>query len=417
MTFRHLTSILFASLWTLSGSTAIASSLDFATDQLGKMAKIIGIDATNAPADDADTTIITTYKTLPVRVDINGGTVIHIGYDIFDDALRGGPNDVVFNFLERYALAADMPLKREKSVNAMLAEDQITFEGGDFSRLKRMNTDGYSISVNNLNGRQYRVSWNTPDEQTEYVVSFPISYDLLHGTGMVENERRLLDGLTSHINKPDNSVSVTRHQLLPTWNINYYILPGNSYYTDALTSNKYYQFVISDTISAGKTADLIESVKEAVKSASQAEKTGDNKPNLTKPAKKSGFELIYNPSIYPIESIANMLTTGKIDNDFILDIKHIGYDFNYQNISVPLNQAIDYFIKKNCEVFFGVSQQKDDIYTCVVIFRNIPEGYCHSMRVTINRNDLESCTGRFPARLTSYIPISKISNLFGEKQR
>jgi len=413
MTFRHLTSILLASLWTLSGSTAIASSFDFATDQLGKMAKIIGIDASNAPADDADTTIITTYRTLPVRVDINGGTVSHIGYDIFDDALRGGPNDVVFNFLERYALAADMPLKREKSVNAMLAEDQITFEGGDFSRLKKMNTDGYSISVNNLNGRQYRVCWNTPDEQTEYAVSFPVSYDLLHGTGMVENERRLLDGLTSHINKPDNSASVTRPQLLATWKLNYYILPGNSYYTDALTTNKYYQFVISDTISAGKTADLIESVKQAVKSASRSEETGGNK----QPPKQSGFELIYNPSIYPIESIANMLTTGKIDNDFILDIKHIGYDFNYQNISVPLNQAIDYFIKKNCEVFFGVSQQKGDTYTCIVIFRNIPEGYCHSMRVTIDSNDLESRTGRFPARLTSYIPISKISNLFGENQR
>ncbi len=415
MTFRHLTSILFASLWTLSGSTAIASSLDFATDQLGMMAKIIGIDASNAPADDADTTIITTYKTLPVRVDINDGAVSHIGYRIFDDALRGGPNDVVFNFLERYALAADMPLKREKPVNAMLAEDQITFEGGDFSRLKRMNTDGYSISVNNLNGRQYRVSWNTPDEQTEYAVSFPISYDLLHGTGMVENERRLLNGLTSHINKPDNSVSVTRPQLLPTWNINYYILPGNSYYTDALTTNKYYRFVISDTISAGKTADLIESVKKAAES--QQDKADHEKQNPAKPARQSGFELIYNSSVYPVESMANLLTTGKIDNDFILDIKHIGYDFNYQNISVPLNQAIDYFIKKNCEVFFGISQHKNDVYTCVVIFRNIPEGYCHTMRVTIDSNDLESRSGRFPARLTSFIPISKISNLFGENKR
>ena len=417
MTFRHLTSILFASLWTLSGSTAIASSLDFATDQLGNMAKIIGIDASNAPADDADTTIILTYKTLPVRVDINGGEVSHIGYSIFDDALRGGPNDVVFDFLERYALAADMPLKRDKSVNAMLAEDQMTFEGGDFSRLKRMKTDGYSISVNNLNGRQYRVSWNTPDEQTEYAVSFPISYDLLHGTGMVENERRLLDGLTSHINNTDNSVSVTRPELLATWKLNYYILPGNSYYTDALTTNKYYRFVISDTISAGKTADLIESVKAMAKAASRSEKTADNKPKLPKAQKQSGFELIYNPSVYPIESMANLLTTGEIDNDFILDIKHIGYDFNYQNISVPLNQAIDYFIKKNCEVFFGVSQQKGDTYTCVVIFRNIPEGYCHTMRVTIDSNDLEPRTGRFPARLTSYIPISKISSLFGENQR
>lgn len=411
MTFRHLTSILLASLWAFSGSTAIASSLDFATDQLESMAKVIGFNATDAPADGPQSSTTLSYKNSPVRIDISDGTVTHIGYDIFDDALRGGPNVAVFNFLERYALAADMPLKRDKPVNAMLAEDQITFEGGDFARLKRMAGQNLSISVNNQNGRRYRVCWETPDGQTEYAVSFPISYDLMHGTGMVENERRLLSDLTSHRITPVANDSVTRQRLLPTWNMNYYILPGNTYYTDALTSNKYYRLAVFDPSYQRKALDIIESTDNTV--------PADGKVDIPPGAlvKNRAFELINNSGAYPIETLANLLTTGELDNDFILDIKHIGYDFDYKNISVPLNNAINYFRQKGCEVFFGISKHENGVYTAVVIFRNIPEGYCHTMRTTINEEDLNSGQGRIPARFTSYIPISKISSLFGENKR
>ncbi|MCM1504364.1 MAG: hypothetical protein NC127_04120 [Muribaculum sp.] len=410
MTFRHLTSIFFASLWAFLGSTAIASSLEFATDQLEAMAKVMNFSAMDVPADDEDATINLSYKNTPVRVDLTDGKVVHIGYSIFDDALRMGPNNVVFNFLERYALAADMPLKREKSVNTMLAEDQITFEGGEFARLKQMKSDGYSISVSNQNGRRYRVSWDNPDGQTAYAVSFPISYDLLHGTGMVENERRLLDDLSSHRITPVLNDSVTRQNLLPTWNINYYIRPGNSYYTDALTSNRYYHLSIFDPAASKKAFELIENAETS------EENVPDGKVDIPPGSliKQRTYELINNSSVYPIETMANLLTTGELDNDFILDIKHIGYDFDYKNISVPLNNVINYFRNKGCEVFFGISKDDDKAYTDVVIFRNIPEGYCHTMRVTVNKDDLESGQGRFPARLTSYIPISKISSLFGE---
>ena len=467
MTNKYLTSILFASLWAFSWPAAIASSLNFATDQLESMAKIIGIESIDQSAAGADTTLILSYKNTPVRVDIADGTVNHIGYNIFGDDMRS----VVFNFLERYSLAADMPLKREKSVNAMLAEDQITFKGGDFARLKKMTPDGYDIAVNNLNGRQYQVCWNTPDGQTDYTVSFPISYDLLHGTGMVENERRLLNDLVSHRNSPATPENVTRPQLLTTWHLNYYVLPGTSYYTDALNTNKYYRFVIADP-SANPIRELeniaeppYDSKKEYYDESDNADKKDKSKKNKKDKGKKdkknnkgkgnkgekddeetespknaiaeaiakqiaapkadgqkekavdrtdktkSGFELINNPVIYPVETMANMILTGYLDNDFILDIKHIGYDFNYQNISVPLNQAIDYFKAKGCEVFFGVSEIKDDEYVCVVVLRNIPEGYCHTMRLNVNKHDLESGSGRFPVRMTSYIPISKISNL------
>ncbi len=396
-------------MWAFSGSTAIASSLEFATDQLEEMAKVINFSAIDVPADDANASISLSYKSTPIRVDITDGKVTHIGYSIFNDALRVGSNNIVFNFLERYALAADMPLKREKSVNSMLAEDQITFEGGEFARLKQMNSDGYNIAVSNQNGRRYRVCWETPDGQTVYAVSFPLSHDLLHGTGMVENERRLLADLTSHSITPVVTDSVTRQNLLPTWNINYYIMPGNSYYTDALTSNKYYRLSIFDPAAANKAMEFLEENESD-------ENVPDGKVDIPPGSliKTPTYELINNADIYPIETMANMLTTGELDNDFILDIKHIGYDYDYKNISVPLNNVINYFRQKGCEVFFGVSKDDTTAYTDVVIFRNMPEGYCHTMRVTVNKEDLEVGQGRFPARFTSYIPISKISSLFGE---
>ena len=411
MTLRHLTSIILASLWAFSESTAIASSLNFATDLLADMAKVIDLDASNLQEGSSSETI--SYKNLPVRVDTSDGTVTHIGYAIFDEPLRVGVNKVVFDFLERYSLAADMPLKREKPVNTMLAEDRLTFEGGDFSRLKRMTSDGYSISVSSLNGRSYRVSWDNSDGLTEYAVSFPVSYDLLHGTGMVENERRLLDDLSSHRITPVPGDSVTRQQLLPTFDINYYILPGNSYYTDALNSNRYYRTSPFDPELDAKVIEMIEEVDNEGSDVADADSTATAR---TAPDRRQKFELINLPDIYPVETMANLLTSGEIDNDFILDIKHIGYDFDFKNISVPLNTAVNYFRNKGCESFFGISKHKDNVYTCVVIFRNIPEGYCHTMRVTINNEDLQSGQGRFPARLTSYIPISKISSLFGEKQ-
>ena len=45
--------------------------------------------------------------------------------------------------------------------------------------------------VADIGGRRYRVEWHKEDTPV-YYIEFPIEYELLHGTSMTENERRLV---------------------------------------------------------------------------------------------------------------------------------------------------------------------------------------------------------------------------------
>lgn len=354
-----------------------ATRLCYATDILAEMGAKLGVDSLVTDSCPSDTIISFEFNNRTVRADIRHGRVEHIGYCIFPNSIRGFSDGPVQDFIERYALCTDIPLLKEETLNRQLAVDNISFKGMSFDDLKDIGQDSLMYTINCLDERVYTTTWHHDSVRTSSI-SFPVDYDLLRGTTMVENERRLLEELNDSIIlsgfTPD-SIIVEKDQLNATWKPNCFILEGNKFYTDLLSSDRYYQ-----------TADSTSS---------------------------SMFETLYNSS-YPVESLSNMLTGLDIPNNVNVELRMMTYPMEMRYLTVPLSRMVGYFISRGCEIFTGLTHMNDTSATYVVICKNSAWGYCHSMKITLSLNHFDEKEGIGKAKITPYIPLPKIRSLFTE---
>lgn len=315
------------------------------------------------------------YKKRIMNVVVEQGVVTHIGYLLFSESQRElMPTQTVFNFLERYALSIDLPLKREKNVEKQLAEDNISFTVGEMSDLTKLAKDTtLSITVDNLADKHYKVSWHK-GEKTVCSINFPVSYDLLNGTDIVENERRIVEVVMSTKPLTPSNAKVNAKELIKSWQPNYYILPGDTCYTEQLSTNLYYE-----------------------------------------KSKEGEYRLIFDRQ-RPTESLANMLTTVDVDNDFKIKVRLRKYDVADEPFEVSVLQFVSHFLKQGCTLYFGLHEYEETTAVCELLIRNAAEGYCHILKIHCDVEQLLDKKGEMTARMTSYIPISKIKNLFQENE-
>lgn len=347
----------------------------YQTDLLGNMAESLKLVNQLDALKNGRYSTEFSYKKRPLNVIVENGSVNHIGYLLFSKEQRQLLQvPAVYNFLERYLLAVNLPLKRMKSVEKQLAEDDINFTVGEMADLyKQVGDTTLNLTIENLFDRRYKVSWHQGDKLT-CSVDFPISYDLLHGTEMVENERRIVKAIKQAVVLPFDTVKVNPKFLVRTWQPNYFVLPGDTCYTAELSTTRYY-----------------------AKSG-----TGD-------------FQLLFNRQ-HPLESLANLLTTVNLKNDFRIKVRLKKYDAPDENFEVPLLQFISYFLQQGCTPYFGVISFEGTLAVCELLMRNANEGYCHVMKVTCDVEQLLDKKGNITARLTSYVPTFKIKNLFKEDE-
>ncbi len=264
-------------------------------------------------------------------------------------------------------------MKRERSVTRQLDEDGVFFRNGDFSFFRILEKDTtFAVSLENLNNKRYSVSWSKAG-QNAFSVNFPIEYDLLAGTEMIENERRILQDI------PKQSMNTRGYQLVDSvllkmkpWQKKYYELTGDYYYVKQLNSNRYF------------------------------EKKG-----------KDGYELFYDANFVQ-ESLTNLMTTGAIENDYDLQIRLVKYGFVQDTIVVKLNQWLNYCEKQGCHGYFGVIAVDKGIADCELIMKNPDMGYIHLMRMSVEVSTLEDKKGLIKARLSSYITTTRVKYLFDE---
>ena len=317
-----------------------------------------------------------TYKSHPLSIIVEDGEVEHIGYTLFSKEMRIGMPSPVYNFLERYALQADSPLKRIKSVERQLFEDEVTFTVGDIHKLPYVcSMDNVCFSMDNLQNRMCCVTW-TKNGSKVCSLCFPVSYNLYHGTDLVENQRRLVEDLrrTGTV-KMSGDRKISKEQLEKLFEPNYFVLKGDSFYVASLNSNNYY----------------VEQVQNQ-------------------------YKLLFSDR-HPIESFANLLTTNSIDNDIRADIKLVMYDFKSERVDVPLSCLLNYFMLKGCKAYFGMIERNADTYTAELLMLKRDEGYCHTIKLMFNAANISSRSGVVTGRMNCYIPISKVKFLFEEDKK
>lgn len=127
----------------------------------------------------------------------------------------------------------------------------------------------------------------------------------------------------------------------------------------------------------------------------------------------STYKLVYNP-LYPVESLSNLLTTGEIPNSFTAHIRMRGYNPQISEFTVPLNSLINHFIKEGCTPYFGLKgvYPSRDRITALLEMVNHKCGYEHMMSITFDTNTLPKRNGVINIKLTPFLPLNDIKNLF-----
>ena len=348
----------------------------YQSDLLAQMAESLQMKAVLDTMGDGTYIAQSKYKSHPLSVIISHGEVEHIGYSVFTAEMRDGMPSPIYNFLERYALQADLPLKRIKTVERQLFEDDVTFTTGTIRTLASIwGQNGIGFTLENRQDKMCRATW-TKDGKTYCSVCFPVNYNLYHGTDLVENQRRLVDDLR-HVSdaKIGTAKELSKEQLTKLFEPNYFVLKNDSFYVASLNSNNYY----------------VQEYDEQ-------------------------YKLLFSDR-YPIESFANLLTTNSIDNEMQAQIKLVMYDFKSEVIKIPLVNFLHYFMQKGCQAYFGVIDRKNDDYTAELLMLKRDEGYCHSIKLTFNTGNVSSRSGIVTGRMNCYIPISKVKFLFEEKKK
>ena len=348
----------------------------YQSDLLSQMAESLQMKTVLDTLSDGSYIAQQSYKSHPLSIIVSGGEVEHIGYSLFSKEMRAVAPSPVYNFLERYALQANLPLKRTKSVERQLYEDDVIFTVGNIYKLSSIwAMPNVNFSIDNREDRMCRATWDQ-NGKVFCSVCFPVNYNLYHGTDLVENQRRLLDDLRRvSVIQPKVDRGISKGMLVKLFEPNYFVLKGDSFYVATLNSNNYY-------------------VQEG----------------------NEQYKLLFSDR-HPVESFANLLTTNSIDNSIQAQVKLVMYDFKSEMVNVPLVSLLNYFMSKGCKAYFGMIDKKNETYTSELLMLKRDEGYGHAIKLTFNTANVTSKSGTITGRMNCYIPISKVKFLFEEKKK
>lgn len=360
------------SLLFFGGGLGVAcGQIGFASSQLERLAY-----QTNLAIPTKDSVYYQTeyYKDCPVTIIVNNGEVSHIGLSLFTTFQRQFFDEKICNFLERMALAAEIPDFYGIAFSQYLRDEKIEMLEGNWKDLKSIMTDtSYIFQSTLVDGKNYINCWYTPDAHERFItLTYPADYHLISGYSMTESEDRLYDDICctriqdTMCFEPDSTL------LQRIGNSLVYLFRGDIYFLPELNSNRYY---VADTL--GK------------------------------------FGLLYSED-FPLESLANLVTGIEIENSFVINVKLVKYGFLVDEFTAPLTTWLSYCIQSGCTLYFGVISQKEKEIICEFIAQNEAFGYCHVMKFTIDPSLIESREGSMQARLNSYVPMSNVKALFSE---
>lgn len=332
-----------------------------------------GISAVTDTLSDGDYIGIFEWHQFPLTVKVSDGETTHVGIRLFSDQTREAVGFTqVLDFLERYLL--EYRLKPSYStIDRDLANGIIIEHGhpGDLLRIIGDTATVFSLTLDA--GRRYTAEWELVRKPV-FRLSFPASYRLLGGYEFDEAVRRLPRRLeqAAKTQRCRRVVDLSSLEKCDSVVGDYYVARGDYCVIEAINNDRYYY--VSDSLAS----------------------------------------LVYNTS-YPVESLANLLTTGEISNRFTASVKMKVYGGETIELNLPLNSLINYFIKEGCKPYFGLKGvfPSSDRITALYEMINADVGYEHLMSVSFDTRTLKAKEGIIDIKLTPYLPLNDIKSLFG----
>lgn len=326
------------------------------------MAESTGLDSLLSAGNIPDTVLFVPYGDEQIRVDIRKGQIDHIGLSLFPDSLRESPAVTApFEYLERTVLLRRLPLCEDIKWERDDRSRNVIFTGTSPDSLPSIARKAKNVTVNFIDNKIYTVVWRIDSAQSASV-NIPADYSLLKGTSLPENERTLLDNLL----KADTQLARVRS--IGRYKGNVFIIKGRSVY-----------FNPADTTS------------------------------------ESVFQRLFDGA-YPVNNFIYLLKELNIPGDFKMDVRSVVYPNNLETVNLRLSTITDYFLSNGCEIFTIPVEISDSRTQFWMLFRNIPLGYFHSLKVTLSSGSDGTPGPVAGATLATFIPINKIRNLFADQK-
>lgn len=281
------------------------------------------------------------------------------------------PQAVVMDFMERYF--SELRTMDQTTIRTKMADDKVFFRKGFLSDLSQV-VDTMPLNIC-LVDRHYEVTWEKNNIPFITTV-FPAQYDLLLGMAQEEAQKRLKDTI----------LASSRHHDTLTIRVDQNNSQGSSY------RNK-------DGVYYTKTAYLeLESFNDAVYY------------NKVRDTYKPLFDVNH-----PDYSAANLFH-GLIPNkDYRMHVEQSVYGLKNISYTISLKQWLNYCAEWGLKVFFAVEEQREDGLLTLIIAQSKDLGFNHMLSVVIPDKFITDTKAVMKVRMTPYIPIHNIKNLFQEE--
>ena len=271
---------------------------------------------------------------------------------------------IVMDFLERYA--AQHQGLDAITLKTRLADDKVFFRRGSIADLSQVN-DTMPFSIN-LNDRYYEVGW-VKDQRPFVTIAFPAQYDLLLGMKQDEAQQRFKEFLTDSLQrkgKPEmpHSCALTKDSVLK--------YQSERFELEDMTNAVYYH--LDDSLPVYDKAHLE-------------------------------------------YAAANLLLGHIADTHHRLYIEQSVYGMKSINYFITLEEWLNYCAAWNLKLFFGIEEHRQDGIIAIVIAQSRELGFNHLMSVVIPDKFTADRNCILKARLTPYIPIHNVKELFSKESK
>lgn len=271
---------------------------------------------------------------------------------------------VVMDFLERYF--NDLPSTKQTTILTKMADDKVYFRKGKLSDLNQV-CDTMPFSINLLD-RYYEVQWMKAEEPFVTIV-FPAQYDLLLGIEKDKASQQFKDAILA---APQRSEVV--------------MVPSNL----ELMGDSLYQ-TISDTLELASLSDALYYNKV-----------------------REDYHPVFD-SDHLAYSSANLFHGLIPDADYRMYVEQSIYGMTTINYSIKLSQWLNYCAEWGLKVFFAVEEEREDGILALIIAQSKDLGYHHLLSVVIPDKFVDDQNAVLKVRLTPYIPIHNIKDLYQEQ--
>ena len=271
------------------------------------------------------------------------------------------PQVVVMDFMERYLSA--LKTQKQTSIQTKMADDKVFFRKGTLSTLSLV-SDTMPLTIS-LVDKHYEVTWQK-DSQPFIIVVFPAQYDLLLGM------------------KKDEAVSKLKDVML------------------ASPQRAMQSFVPSDLILTDDC--LYKFQRDTLDLASMTDAQYYNKV-------REGYQCVFDTAHLDY-SAANLFHGLIPDKDYRMYVEQSVYGLKTINYTLSLRKWLNYCAEWGLKVFFAVEEQREDGLLALLIAQSKELGFNHMLSVVIPHKFVTDTNAVMKVRMTPYIPIHNIKNLF-----